>query len=71
MRHADGKIDETVISADVDVSYVAALQAGLVRDGADDVSRLHSVRMADFDAECVELRAVLGAARRSPLTPWP
>src|SRR6185312_11639557 len=70
-RHADGKIDETVISADVDVSYVAALQAGLVRDGADDVSRLHSVRMADFDAECVELRAVLGAARRSPLTPWP
>lgn len=70
-RHAYGKIDETVIPVDVDVSYVAAVQPGLVCKGADDVSRLHSVRIADFDAECLEPRAALGAAGRSLLTRWP
>ena len=47
-----------MVLADVDVPDVAAVESGFVRDGSDDVPRLHSVSVAHFDAESLLLRAV-------------
>src|SRR5512133_981878 len=46
-RHAFGQVDQAVVVADVDAADVPALQVRLVGDRADDVARLHAVRVAD------------------------
>src|SRR5690606_2064756 len=49
-----------------DAADVAAVEAGLVGDGADQVGWLHAVNLADFDAVGFELgiRDALGTACR-------
>jgi septum formation inhibitor-activating ATPase MinD len=51
LRHALRKIDEAVVVADIDVTDVSAVEAGLVRDRADDVTGLYAVDMTHLDPE--------------------
>jgi hypothetical protein len=52
--HSLGQVDEGVIVANIHVADVLAFQAGLVGDRADNVARLHTVSVADFDTEGFE-----------------
>lgn len=63
-RHADWKIHKAVIVADVDVPDVAAVDVRLIGDGADDISGLDAVCMADFDTVRFEPRALSGTVMR-------
>lgn len=62
-RHALGQIHEAVILADIDVPNVAPFEASLIRNRTHDISRLHAVRVADFDAVGLELDALRRSAR--------
>jgi hypothetical protein len=63
LRHAFGKIDEAVILADIDVPDVPPLEPRLIRNGADDIPRLHAVSVSDLDTVRLELDAFRRAAR--------
>src|SRR5690606_10521725 len=65
-RHALRQVDQAVIVADVDAADVTAFQVRLVGDRADDVARLHTVHVANLDAEGLRLEALLGRGCR----PW-
>jgi len=52
--HALGQVDEGVIVTDVDLADVLTLQARLIGDRADDVARLHAVRVPDLETESLE-----------------
>ena len=62
-RHALGKIDEAVILVNIDVSDVAPLEAGLIRNRADNISGLHTVSVSDFDTVRLEGNVAWRAAR--------
>jgi hypothetical protein len=57
LRHALGKIDEAVILADIDVPDVPSLEPRLIRNRADDIPRLHTVSVSDFNTISLELDA--------------
>ena len=61
LGHPFREVHEAVVLANVDLADMAAFEARLVRYGADDVSRLHAVDVADFDAEGF-VRDVAGTA---------
>jgi hypothetical protein len=63
LRHALGKIDEAVILADIDVPDVPPLEPRLIRNRADDIPRLHTVSVSDFDTVRLEFDAFRRAAR--------
>jgi len=68
-RHAFRQIDERVVAADVDVADVAALEPGLVGDGAYDVAWLNAVDVTYFQAEGFEGDVVVATAGAAPARP--
>ena len=56
IRHAHGQIDKTVVLADIDMTDVTPIHAGLVRDGADDVPGQCAMCLSDLDAEGLQGR---------------
>jgi hypothetical protein len=66
--HALGQVDEGVIVTDVYVADMTPFEARFVGDRADDVARLHTMSVTDFEAEGLEVDviAILSSAPPMP-----
>jgi len=65
LRHAGRQIDKAMIFVDVDMADVAAIEARLVGERADDIPGLHAMGVSDFDPERLEPRALGGRGARA------
>jgi hypothetical protein len=66
-----GQLDDGVIRPDVDLAERRAVEAALVRDGADDLRRRHPVPAADADPVAGKLALRVAGRLRSRLVLCP